>query len=129
MFGQQASSPNVMLGNNQLLPATSNEALPSGAHGLFNQKSNSVGGDLSINFKRPGTASNLDFSKGIFNNQDDSNQVGAEDNEAMALGIRPRTSQPNTYSRRAGDLSHPLGSGVGAGNVNAMLGQKYHIDK
>lgn len=51
------------------------------------------------------------------------------------LLLRPRTSQPNNYvrdlsgSRRAGDSSHPLGSGIGAGNVNAMLGKKYSFDK
>ena len=61
------------------------------------QKSNSVGGDLSVNFKRPGTASNLDFNRGMFNvdEAESSNQIGLEDDEAAALNTiqhRPRTS-------------------------------------
>lgn len=51
----------------------------------------------------------------------------------MATGNRPRTSQPNAYLRdisgqnRPGDSSHPLGSGIGAGEVNAMMDKKYSL--
>lgn len=45
---------------------------------------------------------------------------------------RPRTSQPgggyfrDLQNKNApGDSSHPLGSGIGAGNVNAMMERKY----
>lgn len=64
--------------------------------------------------------------------------VETEDNEAHTippLGHRPRTSQPNYFKDLtgknklgAGDSSHPLGSGLGAGEVNTLLNKKYTID-
>ena len=59
-----------------------------------------------------------------------------EDSETQNMGSipRPRTSQPNTYVRasthgkRPGDGSHPRGSGIGAGDVNAMMEKKYSYD-
>ena len=60
----QSSSPNMVTG------ALGNKNSIDALRG-FNQKSHSVSGELSMNFKRPGTASNLEFNKGLFSNIDE----------------------------------------------------------
>ena len=56
-----------------------------------------------------------------------------DQSEAQAMGIlpRPRTSQPDYSVRNSMNFKgqgNPMGSGIGAGNVNAMLEKKYSYD-
>ena len=116
-------------------------------YGGFIQKSNSICGDMITQSKRPGTASNLDFNRASLNNgnENESQNPGiATDNSEKTAGVgslkqeRPRTSQPQneayqrafTHNVRAADPNaiQTLGSGIGAGNVNAMMEKKYSYD-